>query len=82
MVEDGWTPEVSQSAFGIISDHPIIQQINIIKGYIKQAESANRFEEVTTLQQNLRDLEEEFWRQTKENHVESLNKKGNNNNNN
>ncbi|EEB18895.1 Rabenosyn-5, putative [Pediculus humanus corporis] len=69
VVEDGWTPKVSQSAFGIISDHPIIQQINIIKGYIKQAESANRFEEVTTLQQNLRDLEEEFWRQTKENYL-------------
>ncbi|KAK6627576.1 hypothetical protein RUM44_010054 [Polyplax serrata] len=70
LLEDGWTPEITQS-FGIISDHPIIQQINIIKGYIKQAESANRTGEVATLQQNLRDLEEEFWRQTKESYAET-----------
>lgn len=40
---------------------PLIEQINIIKGYIKQARLALRFEEVATLELNLRELQQEFY---------------------
>ncbi|GAB0099419.1 rabenosyn-5 [Sergentomyia squamirostris] len=40
---------------------PLVEQINIIKGYIKQARLALRFEEVATLEMNLRELQQEFY---------------------
>ncbi|XP_059616332.1 rabenosyn-5 [Phlebotomus argentipes] len=40
---------------------PLVEQINIIKGYIKQAREALRFEEVATLEMNLRELQQEFY---------------------
>lgn len=40
---------------------PLVEQINIIKGYIKQARDALRFEEVETLELNLRELQQEFY---------------------
>lgn len=40
---------------------PLIEQINIIKGYIKQARLAMRFEEVAILELNLRELQQEFY---------------------
>ncbi|KFB42500.1 hypothetical protein ZHAS_00010245 [Anopheles sinensis] len=40
---------------------PLIDQINIVKGYIRQAREAMRFEEVATLEQNLSELTQEFY---------------------
>uniref|UniRef100_A0AAG5DVX7 Rabenosyn Rab binding domain-containing protein n=1 Tax=Anopheles atroparvus TaxID=41427 RepID=A0AAG5DVX7_ANOAO len=40
---------------------PLIDQINIVKGYIRQAREAMRFEEVATLEQNLGELTQEFY---------------------
>ncbi|CRK90419.1 CLUMA_CG004163, isoform A [Clunio marinus] len=40
---------------------PLVEQINIIKGYIKQARDAMRFEEIATLEQNLSELQHEYW---------------------
>ncbi|CAO1323832.1 unnamed protein product [Diamesa tonsa] len=39
---------------------PLVEQINIIKSYIKQARDAMRFEEIETLEENLRELLHEF----------------------
>lgn len=45
------------------SHDPLVQQINIVKGYIKQAREAMKFEEVGTLELNLRELQQEYYRQ-------------------
>lgn len=37
--------------------------MNIIRGYLKQAKQAQRHDEVEMLQDNLRHLEEEYYRQ-------------------
>lgn len=45
------------------STDPLVQQINIVKGYIKQAREAMKFEEVGMLEINLRELQMEYYRQ-------------------
>jgi len=40
---------------------PLAEQINIIKGYIKQARQELRFEEVETLEINLNELQHELY---------------------
>lgn len=45
---------------------PLIEQINIIKGYIKQAREGMRFEEVATLEEHLKELKHEYWIRTLE----------------
>jgi len=47
----------------VVSDDPMLQQIQIITGYIAQARQANRFDEVHMLETNLKMLEEEFRKQ-------------------
>ncbi|XP_032578640.1 rabenosyn-5 isoform X2 [Drosophila sechellia] len=42
-------------------DDPLIEQINIIKGYIKQARQDMNFEVVETLELNLRELQREVY---------------------
>lgn len=49
VLEEGWTglqASGSNSLLGAEADDPVIQQINIIQGYIRQAREAMRFEEV------------------------------------
>lgn len=46
-----------------VNEDPMVQQMNIIRGYIQQAREASRFDEVNMLESNLRDLQEEFKRQ-------------------
>lgn len=41
-----------------------VQQINIIRGYLKQARQAQRHDEVEMLEENLRQLEDEYYRTT------------------
>lgn len=55
---DNWSAQpvnISQS------EDPLIEQINIIKGYIKQARQEMNFEVVETLELNLRELQREFY---------------------
>ena len=61
----GWQPmEVKNK--GNADDDPMIQQMNIIRGYVKQARAAQKWDEVKMLEENLRDLQQEYWRQQQE----------------
>ncbi|XP_050068662.1 rabenosyn-5 [Anopheles maculipalpis] len=57
---DNWTGTQTGPTANITSD-PLIDQINIVKGYIRQARAALRFEEVATLERNLSELTQEFY---------------------
>ena len=69
VVEVGWTPDVNVA---IVSDNPIIQQMNIIRGFIKQAKLANKLDEVAILEDNLRELKEALYKQNEEKNRETL----------
>lgn len=60
VIDVGWGPEAGQM---FDSDDPMIQQMNIIRNYIKQARSAHKYDEVATLEKNLQELREEYWLQ-------------------
>ncbi len=62
IVDSGWKPMESGKHSNNIDD-PMIQQINIIRSYIKQAKQAQKLDEVRMLEENLRELQEEYWRQ-------------------
>lgn len=59
---DNWSGYQQQMS----ASDPLVEQINIIKGYIKQARDAMRFEEIATLEENLRELQHEYWLRTKQ----------------
>jgi len=52
------------------SDDPMIQQMNIIRNYIKRAREANRYDEVGTLESNLSELQIEYQRMQQERHLQ------------
>jgi rabenosyn-5 len=54
---DNWTGYQQQTNL----NDPLVEQITIIKGYIKQAREAMRFEEIETLEANLKELQHEYW---------------------
>uniref|UniRef100_A0A182LZ36 FYVE-type domain-containing protein n=1 Tax=Anopheles culicifacies TaxID=139723 RepID=A0A182LZ36_9DIPT len=56
---DNWTG--TQTGPSNTTSDPLIDQINIVKGYIRQARAALRFEEVATLERNLSELTQEFY---------------------
>jgi len=56
---DNWSTHQSNSSGNNVD--PLIEQINIIKGYINQARKAMRFNEVETLEINLRELQNELY---------------------
>ena len=58
----GWKPEGKTEHASRIAD-PMLQQMEIIRGYIRQAKQAHRLDEVSMLEQNLRDLQLEYTRQ-------------------
>ncbi|XP_075229149.1 rabenosyn-5 [Lycorma delicatula] len=62
-VGQGWVPEKKQ--FYDLDD-PLILQMNIIKNYIQEAKAAHKFDEVSSLEANLQELNEEYWRQQQE----------------
>lgn len=65
MLDTGWSPvPKSQDVITDVSSDPLIQQINIVKGFIQQARSAMRFEEVASLEANLRELQEALYQQS------------------
>uniref|UniRef100_A0A182ND31 FYVE-type domain-containing protein n=1 Tax=Anopheles dirus TaxID=7168 RepID=A0A182ND31_9DIPT len=57
---DNWSGTQTGPLRHVTSD-PLIDQINIVKGYIRQAREALRFEEVATLERNLAELTQEFY---------------------
>lgn len=63
---DNWSG-FQQSAKANEASDPLVEQINIIRGYIKQARDAMRFEEIATLEENLSELQHEYWMRTKQN---------------
>ncbi|NXI44080.1 RBNS5 protein, partial [Galbula dea] len=59
---EGWLPTSSVSRECEIAD-PLLQQIDNITSFIKQAKAANRIDEVHMLQENLRQLQDEYDQQ-------------------
>lgn len=55
-VTTGWTPARLPEAPSSTAD-PLAEQIGIVRNYIQQARQAHRFEEVASLEENLRLLE-------------------------
>ncbi|KAL5014503.1 hypothetical protein ScPMuIL_008773 [Solemya velum] len=62
----GWKPQVEPKFVNSSSD-PMIQQINIIQGYIKQAKQVQKWDEVEMLEQNLKELQKEYMNQQRQN---------------
>lgn len=58
-LEDGWSPVTNAN---VNSDNPMVEQMNIIRNYIKQAKEAYRFSEVASLERNLQELNEEYFK--------------------
>lgn len=59
-VAGGWGPVAVNQTDS--STDPMIEQIQIIKNYIKQAKAENRMEEVQTLERNLLELQSEYMK--------------------
>ncbi|XP_055600256.1 rabenosyn-5 [Uranotaenia lowii] len=59
--QDNWSGYQAANVAVSSTADPLIDQINIVKGYIRQAREALRFEEVETLERNLSELTQEFY---------------------
>lgn len=58
-VNDGWSPQVvTKKDLTETFDDPLIQQMEIVREYIRQARQAMRFDEVASLEANLKYLQE------------------------
>ncbi|XP_052782035.1 rabenosyn-5-like [Mya arenaria] len=60
----GWKP--SDHAVRESNDDPMLQQMEIIRGYIREAKKANKLDEVKMLEENLQELKLAFTSQQKE----------------
>lgn len=62
VASQGWKPmEVNNHITD--NEDPLVQQMNIIRGYIKQARQAQKWDEVKIFEDNLKELQGEYWRQ-------------------
>lgn len=59
----GWKP--AEQNVTSASDDPMLQQMDIIRGYIAQAKQAQKWDEVNMLELNLKDLQLEYSSQQK-----------------
>ncbi|XP_054831915.1 rabenosyn-5 isoform X2 [Eublepharis macularius] len=66
---EGWLPTASISRQQECAD-PLLQQIDNITSFIEQAKKANRLDEVRMLQENLRQLQDEYDQQEMEKAIE------------
>uniref|UniRef100_A0A8D0HQ02 Rabenosyn, RAB effector n=1 Tax=Sphenodon punctatus TaxID=8508 RepID=A0A8D0HQ02_SPHPU len=66
---EGWLPTSSVSHQREIAD-PLLQQIDNITSFIKQAKAANRIDEVQMLEENLRQLQDEYDQQQTDKAIE------------
>jgi rabenosyn-5 len=62
IVTTGWSPSTVNNDSSEAED-PLIEQMNIVRNYIEQARKAQRFEEVESLQENLKMLKETYRQQ-------------------
>lgn len=68
--ETGWGPEVN-SVHSTDHQDPMVQQMNNIRNYIKQAREAHLYDEVQILEANLRELQREYWAQKEQTNHQS-----------
>lgn len=61
-VPTGWSPNVVETVSKEDED-PILQQMNIVRNYIEQARKAHRYEEIVSLEENLKLLKESYRKQ-------------------
>ncbi|XP_004482416.2 rabenosyn-5 [Dasypus novemcinctus] len=66
---EGWLPQSGGQGQSEDSD-PLLQQIHNITSFIRQAKAAGRTDEVRTLQENLRQLQDEYDQQQTEKAIE------------
>ena len=63
--DDGWNPELAprrrEDNTNSEDLDPMLQQMNIIRNYIKQARDAHKYDELHMLEQNLKELEIEYF---------------------
>lgn len=64
--KSGWIPAEINTSYSDRED-PMVQQMNIIRGYIKQARQAEKLDEIKMLEENLKDLQQEYLRQQRQN---------------
>lgn len=64
-VPTGWSPNVVEATPEEDED-PILQQMNIVRNYIEQARKAHRYEEIVSLEENLKLLKESYRQQQKQ----------------
>ena len=57
--EAGWSPP---SVAAPAAADPLLQQMEIVRGYIRQARSSHKYDELAMFEQNLADLHAEFER--------------------
>ncbi|XP_037784745.1 rabenosyn-5-like [Penaeus monodon] len=62
VVDTGWGPNLSPPCV-TETDDPMIQQMNNLRNYIRQAREANRYDAVATLEANLKELQGEYKKQ-------------------
>ena len=58
--DSGWGPEFRNSETSKRNVDPMLQQMEIISNYIKQARDAHKYDEVHMLEENLKELEIEY----------------------
>lgn len=68
LLDAGWTPETARL---FSTDDPMVQQMNNLKHYIKEARLAHKVDEVDALERNLEELQEEYWRQQEQKRQEN-----------
>ncbi|XP_014246639.1 rabenosyn-5 isoform X2 [Cimex lectularius] len=64
----GWVPETKKRNE---SDDPLIEQMNIIRSYIKEAKLAHKNDEVASLEENLRELKKEYLKKQQQDEFNS-----------
>ncbi|XP_060520267.1 rabenosyn-5 [Cylas formicarius] len=65
-VTTGWSPAHVPNEFKVDQEeNPLIEQMNIVRNYIAQARAAQRFEEVVSLEANLKMLKETYSKELK-----------------
>lgn len=65
-VGKGWTPSsIDQASVAAMTDDPLLQQMNIISGYLNQALQDGKWDEANVLEENLKLLQREYREQEK-----------------
>lgn len=59
----GWLPSADSASTRMELDDPLLQQIENIQSFLRQAREAQRMDEVTMLEENLRQLQDEYDQQ-------------------